>query len=178
MPRSAIRRLGEHAARPAWPDPARTNQYPVATARPLEDALAVHLAEGITEQLQSCAIGITEVERPANLLIRYPSGIKLRFDPFPLLWLHGERQVMQPSEDLLIRIQVQPWKVEEGNGIAVSNIEEKVCRPLVIAILEDVGQGEFQKVLIKLDGPLYIRTEQGNMVHHAGGRRSTRSTGT
>src|SRR5215510_13734589 len=82
MHRSAIRRLGEHAARPAWPDPARTNQYPVATARPLEDALAVHLAEGITEQLQSCAIGITEVERPANLLIRYPSGIKLRFDPF------------------------------------------------------------------------------------------------
>ena len=28
----------------------------------LEDALAVHLAKRITEQLQACAIGVTEVE--------------------------------------------------------------------------------------------------------------------
>src|SRR4029450_10332989 len=61
---------GEHAARPAWPDPARTGQYPLVAARLLEDALAVHLTEWITEQFQSCAIGVTEVERPANLLIR------------------------------------------------------------------------------------------------------------
>src|SRR5689334_12010046 len=80
---------------------------------------------------------------------------------------------MQPSEYLLIRTQVQPWKVEEGNGVAVANIKEKMGRPLVIAVLKDVGQGEFQKVLIKPDGPLHVGTEQGHMVHPAGGGRGT-----
>ena len=61
---------GEHAARPAWPDPARAGQYLLVAAHPLEDALAVHLAKWITEQFQSCTIGVTEVERAANLLIR------------------------------------------------------------------------------------------------------------
>src|SRR5262245_27639152 len=53
---------GEHALRSAWPDAARAGQYPGAAARPLEDALAVHLAKWLTEQLQASAIGITEVE--------------------------------------------------------------------------------------------------------------------
>src|SRR5437899_2075063 len=53
---------GKHAPRPARPDAARAGQYPVVAARPLEDALAVHLAKWITEQLQACAIGVTEVE--------------------------------------------------------------------------------------------------------------------
>src|SRR5262249_52617430 len=50
-------------------------------------------------------------------------------------------------------------------------------RPLVITVLEDVGQGELQEVLIKLDGPLHVGTEEGHMVHPAGCRRGTRGTG-
>ena len=44
--------------------------------------------------------------------------------------------------------------------------------------LEDIGQGELKEVLIKLDGPLHVRTEECHMVHPAGGRRGTRGTGT
>ena len=36
---------------------------------------------------------------------------------------------MQPSEHFLVGAQVQPRKVEEGNGVAVTNVEEKCVDP-------------------------------------------------
>ena len=61
-----------------------------------EDSLAVHLAESVANQLQPRAIGVAEVERAADLLVRRPSGIegvwKLEIQPEALAERNGEAE--------------------------------------------------------------------------------------
>src|SRR2546423_4581610 len=60
----------------------------------------------------------------------------------------------------------------------MADIEEKVGRPLVVAVFKDISQGEFKETLVKLYGPLHVSTEQGHMVHPTGSRRDALSVGT
>src|SRR5262249_2683587 len=123
--------------------------------------------EPVANQLQPCAIGVAEVERATDLLIGHPSGIEFGLDALPLCRLHGQCQVMEAPEYLLVRAQVQPWKIEESNGVAMANIKEEVRRALVIAVLKDIGQGKFQQSLVELYGPLHVGAEQCHMVYAA-----------
>src|SRR5262249_61962232 len=74
---------------------------------------------------------------------------------------------MEAPEDLLVRAQVQPWKIEESNGVAMANIEEEVRRAFVIGILKDIGQGKCEEVLVELYSPLNVGAELRHMGYAA-----------
>ena len=47
--------------------------------------------------------------------------------------------------------EIEPGEIEEGEEIAVADVEEEVRRPLVVAVLEELGQRELEQALIERD---------------------------
>jgi hypothetical protein len=79
--------------------------------------------------------------------------------------------VVQAAEDLGVRAEVKPGEVEEGQQVAVPDVEEEVVGPLVVAVLDDLGQRELQNPLVEADRPLHVGTQQGGVVNAAGAAR-------
>ena len=63
---------------------------------------------------------------------------------------------MHRAQDLGVRAQVETGEVEEGEQVAVADVEEEVRRALVVAVLEQLGQGEPEQVLVEADRPLDV----------------------
>ena len=72
--------------------------------------------------------------------------------------------MVQAAEHLGVRTEVESGQVEEGEQVAVADVEEEVVGAGVVAVLEDLGQGELQDALVELDGPSYVGADQREVV--------------
>ena len=66
---------------------------------------------------------------------------------------------------------VQAGEVEEGQQVAVADVEEEVRGAGVVAVLDQLGQREAEHVLVEADRPLDVAADQRGVVQAAGGRR-------
>ena len=78
-----------------------------------------------------------------------------------------DRDVVQPAEHLGVGAEVEPREVEEGEQVAVADVEEEVVGALVVAVLEDLRQRELEQLLVEGDRPLHVRRQQGDVVQTA-----------
>src|SRR5437764_2280381 len=137
-----------------------------------EDVAAVHFAEGVGEQFQAGAVGVAEVERYAAFLhVLHARRLEVGAERGPLLRRHRDREVVQAAEDFGVRAEVQAGEVEERQEVAVPDVEEEVAGPLVVAVLDDLGQWELQYPLVEADRPLHVGAQQGGVVNAAGAAR-------
>src|SRR5205814_928260 len=105
------------------------------------DDAAVHLAERIREQFQPGAVRVPEVEGGAALLLaRDARLLKLPAQVCPPLGRHRDGDVVQSSQHLGIRAEVQPGQVEEGQQVAVADVEEEMAGAAVVPVLDQFGQ--------------------------------------
>src|SRR5690242_18847840 len=146
--------------------------YSAPRARASEDVAAVHFAEGVGEEFQAGAVGVAEVQRRAALLHVLDAGcLEVGAQRGPLLGCHRDREVVQAAEDFGVRADVQAGEVEKGQQVAVPDVEEEVIGPLVVAVLDDLGQRELQDSLVEADRPLHVGAQQGGVVDAAGAAR-------
>ena len=87
--------------------------------------------------------------------------------------LDGDRDVVQPAEHLGVRADVQPGEVEEGQQVAVADVEEEVRRTGVVAVLDQLGEREAEHVLVEADRRLDVAADQRGVVQPARGGRRT-----
>src|SRR5688572_6146919 len=91
------------------------------------DLHPVHLAERLGEQLEALAVGTAEVQRDAaDLEVLDAGGVEPAAQHLPLVGRHADRQVVVAAEHLAVRGQVEAGEVEEGEGVAVADVEEEV----------------------------------------------------
>jgi hypothetical protein len=76
--------------------------------------------------------------------------------------------VVQPAEHLGVGADVQAGEVEEGEQVAVADVEEEVRGARVVAVLDQLGEREAEHVLVEADGPLDIAADQRRVVQAAG----------
>src|SRR3954454_18643813 len=139
---------------------------------PSEDVVAIHLAERVGDQLDAGAVGVAEVDRDAAVHHVLDSGVGEPVDQLlPALRVDADGHVVQPAEHLGVGADVQAGEVEEGQQIAVADVEEEVRGAGVVAVLDQLGQREAQHVLVEADCPLDVATDQRGVVQTAGGRR-------
>ena len=118
--------------------------------RRLHDRRAVHLAQGVGDELDALAVGSLEVERRPTLLVDGHARVaELGPEVLPALGLDRDGQVVEATEPLGVGAEVEAGEVEEGERVAVADVEEEVGRALVVAILEDLGQRELEEVLVE-----------------------------
>ncbi len=142
----------------ATPVPAPT---PTVTPSGLQDLRAVHLAERVGEQSQPGAVRVAQVQRrPTLLLVGNPRGVEPAPQVLPLLPGDRDRDVVQATEDLGVRADVQAGEVEERQQVAVPHVEEEVAGPLVVPVLDDLGEREPQDALVEPDRPLNVGADQ------------------
>ena len=75
---------------------------------------------------------------------------------------------MHRSEHLGVRAEVKSGEIEEGEEVAVADVEE-VGAARVVTVLEEFRQREFEQVLVKRDCLLDVGGEQGEMVDATSG---------
>src|SRR4051812_47997607 len=94
-----------------------------------DDLGAVHLAERVGDELQPGSVGVPEVQRrPADVLVVDAGGVQALPSGGPGLLRHRDRQVVEAAEDLRVGSEVEAREVEEGDRVAVADVEEEVCR--------------------------------------------------
>ena len=91
----------------------------------------------------------------------------------PALGLDRDGQVVEAAEPLGVGAEVEAGEVEEGDRVAVADVEEEVGRALVVTVLEDLGQRELEEVLVEADRPLDVRAQEGDVVHATRRRSGT-----
>ena len=82
-----------------------------------------------------------------------------------------ERDVVQAAEHLRVLAEVEAREVEEGEQVAVADVEEEVRGTLVVAVLEQLGERELEQVLVERDRRLHVARQQREMVHATRRRR-------
>jgi hypothetical protein len=60
--------------------------------------------------------------------------------------------VVEAAEDLGVGAEVEAGEVEEGEQVALAEIEEEVVRARVIPVLEDLGERELEQFLVEAHG--------------------------
>ena len=88
----------------------------------------------------------------------------------PALGVDADGHVVQAAEHLGVGADVQAGEVEEGDEVAVADVEEEVRGAGVVAVLDQLGQREAQHVLVEADGALDVAADQRGVVQPAGGR--------
>jgi hypothetical protein len=74
---------------------------------------------------------------------------------------------MQAAQDFRVGTEVQAGEVEEGQQVTVPDVEEEVVGPLVVPVLDDLGQRELQDPVVEPDRPLHVGAEQRGVVDPA-----------
>jgi len=64
---------------------------------------------------------------------------------------------MEPAEHLGVGTESEVGEVEEGDGIAVADVEEEMVGAAVVTVLEELDQGEAEQILVEADGLLDVR---------------------
>ena len=75
--------------------------------------------------------------------------------------------MVEPAEHLGVVAEVEAREVEEGEQVAVADVEEEVRRALVVAVLEELGERELEEILVERDGRLDVAGQQCDVVHAA-----------
>ena len=78
--------------------------------------------------------------------------------------------MVQTAQHLGVVAEVEAREVEESQEVAVADVEEEVRGPLVVAVLEQLGERELEHALVELDGPHDVTRQQRHVVHTAGRR--------
>src|SRR3954454_4155812 len=135
-----------------------------------EHPLALRLSERVGDQLEAGAVGIAEVDRDAavQFVLDLRVGEPLH-QLLPAAGLDADRHVMQPAEDLGVGSDVESGKVEEGEQVAVAEVEEEMRGAGIVAVLDQFGQRKAEDVLIEADGPPDVAADERGVVQPAGG---------
>ena len=75
--------------------------------------------------------------------------------------------MVQTTENLCVRTQIEAREVEERQQVAVSDIEEEMVGTLVVAILKDLSKRELEHILIEADSPFHVSAKHRDMVYAA-----------
>src|SRR4051794_6777100 len=146
----------------------------MTATRPSEDVVAVHLAERVGDELDAGAVGIAEVDRDAAVHDVLDVGVGESLHQLaPALRLDADGYVVQPAEDLGVGADVEAGEVEEGQQVAVADVEEEVRGPGVVPVLDQLGEREAEHVLVEADCPLDVAADQRGVVQAARGRLRT-----
>src|SRR4051795_1275071 len=139
-----------------------------------EDVVAVHLAEGVGDELDAGAVGVPEVHRDAAVHDVLDAGVGEPLHQLaPALRVDADGHVVQAAEHLGVGADVQAGEVEEGDEVAVADVEEEVRGARVVAVLDQLGQREAEHVLVEAHGRLDVAADQRGVVQAAsGGRRA------
>src|SRR5438876_5369131 len=78
---------------------------------------------------------------------------------------------MQTTEHLGVLPEIETREVEEGEQISMADVEEEVCRALVVAVLEQLRERELEQVLIEGDRRLDVAREESEVMESARRRR-------
>src|SRR3954470_3996712 len=150
-----------------------TSRLRLMTAtRPSEDVLAVHLAERVGDQFDAGAVGVAEVDRDAAVHGVLDAGVgEPLYQLAPVLGVDADGHVVQAAEHLGVGADVQAGEVEEGDEVAVADVEEEMRGARVVAVLDQLGQREAEYVLVEAHGPLDVAADERGVVQPAGGRR-------
>ncbi len=97
--------------------------------------------------------------------------VELGLEVLPPLGRHRQGQVLQPAEHLGVGPEVEAGEVEERQRVAVADVEEEVGGAPVVTVLEHVGEGELEQVLVEAHGLLHVGAQQGHVVHAPRRRR-------
>src|SRR3954454_9827601 len=139
-----------------------------------EDVVAVHLAQRVGDQLDAGAVGVAEVHRDAAVHLMLDAGIgEPLHQLIPPFGVDADGHVVQPAEYLGVGADVQAGEVEEGQQIAVADVEEEVRGARVVPVLDQLGQREAQHVLVEADCPLDVAADQRGVVQAARSRLRT-----
>src|SRR5581483_9984054 len=112
------------------------------------DLVPVHLPERVVDQLQARAVRIPEVDRGSALHhVLHAGRVEAGAGRVPVLLGDGDGQVVQTAEHLRVGARVDPGQVEEGDGVAVAEVEEEVGGAGQVPVLEHLHEGETQHVL-------------------------------
>ena len=65
--------------------------------------------------------------------------------------------------------EVEPGQIEEGDRVAVAEVEEEVGRAAVVAVLEHLDQREAEHAVVELHRPLDVAADERHVVHAARG---------
>ena len=76
----------------------------------------------------------------------------------------------RPAEHLLVGADVEAGEVEEGQQVAVADVEEEVVAAGVVAVLEDLRQRELEQLLVEAHRALDVGAHQREVVQPAGRR--------
>ena len=138
------------------------------------DDRPVHVVERVREQFETFTVGPGEVDRgAAHDEGLDPRRLQLGDEPGPLFGRDRDGDVMKAPEDLAVLPEVEPGEIEVRQVIAVTDIEEEVGRAPVVPILEELGEGELEEVLVEVDSPFDIAREQGEVMKTPGRRGRT-----
>ena len=83
-------------------------------------------------------------------------GLELGAEVLPPVRGDGDREVVEPTEDLGVVAEAEVGEVEEGDRVAVAEVEEEVGGALVVAVLEEIRERELEHVLVEVDRPLDV----------------------
>src|SRR5258706_15554709 len=78
---------------------------------------------------------------------------------------------MKTTEHLGVLPEIETGEVEEREKVPVSDVEEEVCRALVVAVLEQLRKRELEQVLIEADRRLDIARKESDVMDTACRRR-------
>ena len=75
--------------------------------------------------------------------------------------------MVQAAEDLGVRAEVEAGKVEEGQQVAVTHVEEEMVGPRIVTVLDDLGQRKLEDALVEADRLRHVRAEQRGVMDSA-----------
>src|SRR5689334_14835739 len=142
-----------------------------------EQLLALEDAQLLDVQLDVHAVGVAEVDAVVDAALRADvldaRGLQLHLRRVEIGLRGGQREVLHAADRLLEIRVVVAGEVEEAEQVAVADVEEEVAGPLVVAVLDQLHQGEPEDVLVEADGLLDVLRDQREVVDAAHGARRT-----
>ena len=73
---------------------------------------------------------------------------------------HRDRDVLDAAEPFRHRLEAEAGEVEEGEHVAVADVEEEVRLTFVVTVLEQLDQREADQVLIEADRALGVGADR------------------
>ncbi len=116
----------------------RAPRYGRPSSRPSGGRLAVHLAERVVQDTRCARRPGPRCRSTTRSGSRTGSSGRLSLPRISCHCSsgHRDREVVQPAQHLGVRAGVHTGQVEEGQAVAVADVEEEVRRPGEVAVLE------------------------------------------
>ena len=79
--------------------------------------------------------------------------------------MHRDRDVVHAADRFTCRRHRILGEIEEGEEVAVADVEEEVRRARKVAVLEQLDKRESEHLGIELHGAVDVRADQREMMH-------------